>query len=208
MYPKKELPFFILFTAGLCSFTALLALLTHQYPEPMGVIAKTVSTYLYLFNSKFCFLLFILNFIHVNYYIQQIAVILYFHFFVGPHLVVHAHQLHFGKTGSHLALKPPPSTVPHLITMATSQIKEFCHVLIGLLKKIMWTFFFKLDSLYIYKYVWLFRNCKTIALYSDFFPQSLLGFYNIFQRNDTESCVKLMDNCFLSYIRVLCGVLW
>lgn len=196
MYPKKELPFFILFTAGLCSFTALLALLTHQYPEPMGVIAKTVSTYLYLFNSKFCFLLFILNFIHVNYYIQQIAVILYFHFFVGPHLVVHAHQLHFGKTGSHLALKPPPSTVPHLITMATSQIKEFCHVLIGLLKKI------------IYKYVWLFRNCKTIALYSDFFPQSLLGFYNIFQRNDTESCVKLMDNCFLSYIRVLCWVLW
>ncbi|XP_049805629.1 protein ST7 homolog isoform X1 [Schistocerca nitens] len=42
MYPKKELPFFILFTAGLCSFTALLALLTHQYPEPMGVIAKTI----------------------------------------------------------------------------------------------------------------------------------------------------------------------
>ena len=37
MYPKKELPFFILFTAGLCSFTALLALLTHQYPESMGV---------------------------------------------------------------------------------------------------------------------------------------------------------------------------
>jgi hypothetical protein len=43
VYPKKELPFFILFTAGLCSFTALLALLTHQYPEPMGVIAKAVS---------------------------------------------------------------------------------------------------------------------------------------------------------------------
>ncbi|XP_059491006.1 protein ST7 homolog isoform X2 [Neocloeon triangulifer] len=42
VYPKKELPFFILFTAGLCSFTALLALLTHQYPEPMGVIAKTL----------------------------------------------------------------------------------------------------------------------------------------------------------------------
>uniref|UniRef100_A0A1B6D6N6 Protein ST7 homolog n=1 Tax=Clastoptera arizonana TaxID=38151 RepID=A0A1B6D6N6_9HEMI len=41
VYPKKELPFFILFTAGLCSFTALLALLTHQYPEPMGVVAKT-----------------------------------------------------------------------------------------------------------------------------------------------------------------------
>jgi hypothetical protein len=46
VYPKKELPFFILFTAGLCSFTALLALLTHQYPEPMGMIAKTVSTVL------------------------------------------------------------------------------------------------------------------------------------------------------------------
>ncbi|XP_052678808.1 suppressor of tumorigenicity 7 protein homolog isoform X3 [Crassostrea angulata] len=48
VYPKKELPFFILFTAGLCSFTALLALLTHQYPEPMGVIAKTVLTWLYM----------------------------------------------------------------------------------------------------------------------------------------------------------------
>ncbi|CAG0879644.1 unnamed protein product [Cyprideis torosa] len=44
VYPKKELPFFILFTAGLCSFTALLTLITHQYPEPMGVIAKWVST--------------------------------------------------------------------------------------------------------------------------------------------------------------------
>jgi len=42
VYPKKELPFFILFTAGLCSFTALLALLTHQYPESMGVIARTI----------------------------------------------------------------------------------------------------------------------------------------------------------------------
>ncbi|CAH1784167.1 unnamed protein product [Owenia fusiformis] len=48
VYPKKELPFFILFTAGLCSFTALLALLTHQYPEPMGHIAKTALGWLYL----------------------------------------------------------------------------------------------------------------------------------------------------------------
>ena len=48
VYPKKELPFFILFTAGLCSFTALLALLTHQYPESMGVIIKTILT---LFNT-------------------------------------------------------------------------------------------------------------------------------------------------------------
>lgn len=46
VYPKKELPFFILFTAGLCSFTALLALLTHQYPEPMGNIAQTVLNWI------------------------------------------------------------------------------------------------------------------------------------------------------------------
>lgn len=45
VYPKKELPFFILFTAGLCSFTALLALLTHQYPDSMGVIARTILTW-------------------------------------------------------------------------------------------------------------------------------------------------------------------
>ncbi|XP_076971648.1 suppressor of tumorigenicity 7 protein isoform X2 [Tamandua tetradactyla] len=43
VYPKKELPFFILFTAGLCSFTAMLALLTHQFPELMGVFAKASS---------------------------------------------------------------------------------------------------------------------------------------------------------------------
>ena len=46
VYPKKELPFFILFTAGLCSFTALLALLTHQYPESMGVVARTLVTWI------------------------------------------------------------------------------------------------------------------------------------------------------------------
>lgn len=51
VYPKKELPFFILFTAGLCSFTAILALLTHQFPEPMANLARTVSiskVFLYL----------------------------------------------------------------------------------------------------------------------------------------------------------------
>lgn len=42
VYPKKELPFFILFTAGLCSFTALLALLTHQYPASMATVAQTI----------------------------------------------------------------------------------------------------------------------------------------------------------------------
>uniref|UniRef100_H3BXT0 Suppression of tumorigenicity 7 like n=1 Tax=Tetraodon nigroviridis TaxID=99883 RepID=H3BXT0_TETNG len=46
VYPKKELPFFILFTAGLCSFTAMLAMLTHQFPELMGVFAKAVSAHL------------------------------------------------------------------------------------------------------------------------------------------------------------------
>jgi len=46
VYPKKELPFFILFTAGLCSFTALLALLTHQYPDSMGVIARTILNWI------------------------------------------------------------------------------------------------------------------------------------------------------------------
>ncbi|KAJ3596766.1 hypothetical protein NHX12_003167 [Muraenolepis orangiensis] len=47
VYPKKELPFFILFTAGLCSFTALLALLTHQFPELMGVFAKAFLSTLF-----------------------------------------------------------------------------------------------------------------------------------------------------------------
>lgn len=62
---------------------------------------------------------FSMNFKH--YKQKSSAVMLMFFLVVGPHLVVHAHQLHFGKTGSHLALKSPPSTVPHLITMATSQ---------------------------------------------------------------------------------------
>ncbi|XP_069759981.1 suppressor of tumorigenicity 7 protein homolog isoform X3 [Narcine bancroftii] len=47
LYPKKELPFFILFTAGLCSFTAMLALLTHQFPELMGVFAKAFLSTLF-----------------------------------------------------------------------------------------------------------------------------------------------------------------
>jgi hypothetical protein len=40
VFPKKELPFFILFTAGLCSCTATLALLTHQYPEYTTQVAR------------------------------------------------------------------------------------------------------------------------------------------------------------------------
>nr|XP_019585974.1 PREDICTED: suppressor of tumorigenicity 7 protein-like isoform X1 [Rhinolophus sinicus] len=43
VYPKKELPFFIHFTAGLCSSTAMIALLTHQFPEIMGVFAKAMA---------------------------------------------------------------------------------------------------------------------------------------------------------------------
>ncbi len=54
VYPKKELPFLlILFTAGLCSFTALLTLLTHQYPEPMGVIARTVRIWTAFTNFQY-----------------------------------------------------------------------------------------------------------------------------------------------------------
>ena len=43
VFPKKELPFFIIFIAGLCSGTATLALLTHQYPEYSTAVAKIVS---------------------------------------------------------------------------------------------------------------------------------------------------------------------
>ncbi|XP_027628108.1 suppressor of tumorigenicity 7 protein-like isoform X7 [Tupaia chinensis] len=43
VYPKKDLPFFIHFTAGLCSSTAMIALFTHQFPEIMGIFAKAVS---------------------------------------------------------------------------------------------------------------------------------------------------------------------
>ncbi|XP_006895776.1 PREDICTED: suppressor of tumorigenicity 7 protein-like isoform X2 [Elephantulus edwardii] len=42
VYPKKELPFFIHFTAGLCSSTAMIAFLTHQFPEIMAIFAKAV----------------------------------------------------------------------------------------------------------------------------------------------------------------------
>ena len=48
VYPKKELPFFILFTAGLCSVTALLAIMTHRYPDKMTEIVRAVSNYLCL----------------------------------------------------------------------------------------------------------------------------------------------------------------
>lgn len=45
VYPQKELPFFILFTAALCSFSALVALLTHQFPDPMARAAHLIFTW-------------------------------------------------------------------------------------------------------------------------------------------------------------------
>lgn len=52
VYPKKELPFFILFTAGLCSVTAVLALLTYSYPETMGTFAQSVSDSQIIFRDS------------------------------------------------------------------------------------------------------------------------------------------------------------
>ncbi|XP_012322000.1 suppressor of tumorigenicity 7 protein-like isoform X3 [Aotus nancymaae] len=40
VYPKRELPLFIHFTAGFCSSTAMIAILTHQFPEIMGIFVK------------------------------------------------------------------------------------------------------------------------------------------------------------------------
>jgi len=45
VYPQKELPFFILFSAALCSFSALVALLTHQFPDPMARAAHLIFTW-------------------------------------------------------------------------------------------------------------------------------------------------------------------
>lgn len=46
VYPHKELPFFILFNAALCSLSAILALLTCQFPVEMGYAANTALTWL------------------------------------------------------------------------------------------------------------------------------------------------------------------
>ena len=43
VYPKKDMPFVTLFTAGLCSGTAVLAILTHQYPKPATALIQAVS---------------------------------------------------------------------------------------------------------------------------------------------------------------------
>lgn len=48
VYPQKEIPFFILFTAALCSSSAALALLTYRFPEQMGYAANMVLVWLAL----------------------------------------------------------------------------------------------------------------------------------------------------------------
>lgn len=70
VYPKKELPFFILFTAGLCSFTALLALLTHQYPDTMGVVARSMLGW---FSHPFYYILDKLETILPSNLLQQLS---------------------------------------------------------------------------------------------------------------------------------------
>ncbi|XP_017753425.1 PREDICTED: protein ST7 homolog isoform X1 [Eufriesea mexicana] len=70
VYPKKELPFFILFTAGLCSFTALLALLTHQYPDTMGVVARSMLAW---FSHPFYYILDKLEAIVPSNLLQQLS---------------------------------------------------------------------------------------------------------------------------------------
>ena len=46
VYPHKELPFFIIFNATLCSLSAVLALLTCQFPGEMGYVANTALSWL------------------------------------------------------------------------------------------------------------------------------------------------------------------
>ena len=48
VYPKKDVPFFIIFTAVLCSLTAILAFLTHIYPEQMGFFSSQVSIWRFI----------------------------------------------------------------------------------------------------------------------------------------------------------------
>lgn len=43
MYPQKNYPFFIRFTASFCILTACTAFITHQYPEFMFQSGRMVS---------------------------------------------------------------------------------------------------------------------------------------------------------------------
>ena len=66
----QELPFFILFTAGLCSCTALLAMLTHQFPEPMGFVAKTILSWMF---SPIAYIFERVEDVFVNNLLQQLS---------------------------------------------------------------------------------------------------------------------------------------
>jgi len=50
VYPKKDLPFFIVFTAALFTVTAMLAVLTHQYPD---VVRSTIYSFLQMVMAPF-----------------------------------------------------------------------------------------------------------------------------------------------------------
>lgn len=41
VYPKKDLPFFIRFTASLCTITAMMAFITYQYPELVFYVIRS-----------------------------------------------------------------------------------------------------------------------------------------------------------------------
>uniref|UniRef100_H2ZNX4 Protein ST7 homolog n=1 Tax=Ciona savignyi TaxID=51511 RepID=H2ZNX4_CIOSA len=57
VYPKKEWPFFIVFVGCLCSFTAMLAILTHQYPDIMILFARALSEFLGMLIAPITFVL-------------------------------------------------------------------------------------------------------------------------------------------------------
>lgn len=42
MYPKKDIPIFIRFTASLCTVTAMLAFMAYQYPEMLFYIFRSM----------------------------------------------------------------------------------------------------------------------------------------------------------------------
>lgn len=50
VYPKKDLPFFIIFTAALFTITALLAVFTHQYPD---VVKSSINQVLGMVGAPF-----------------------------------------------------------------------------------------------------------------------------------------------------------
>lgn len=49
VYPKKEWPLYIVIVACVCTITALIAVLTHQYPDSMIFCAKTTAEFLSIF---------------------------------------------------------------------------------------------------------------------------------------------------------------